>query len=56
MEIADKAVQIFALYGYIVGQDIEHFFGDALVIDLHGAMGRDGRDEIAVALLGNPSR
>jgi alkylation response protein AidB-like acyl-CoA dehydrogenase len=56
VEIADEAVQIFGGYGYIVDQDIEHFFRDAWVIDLYGAMGRDGRDEIAEALLGGPSR
>ena len=55
VEIADEAVQIFGGYGYIVDQDIEHFFRDAWVIDLYGAMGRDGRDEIAEALLGGPS-
>lgn len=56
VEIADEAVQIFGGYGYIVDQDIEHFFRDAWVIDLYGAMGRDGRDEIADALLGDSSR
>jgi alkylation response protein AidB-like acyl-CoA dehydrogenase len=56
VEIADEAVQIFGGYGYIVDQDIEHFFRDAWVIDLYGAMGRDGRDEIAEALLGNSSK
>lgn len=56
MEIADEAVQIFGGYGYMREQEIEHFFRDAWVIDLHGTMGSDGRDEIAQALLGNPSR
>jgi alkylation response protein AidB-like acyl-CoA dehydrogenase len=56
VEITDEALQIFGGYGYIVDQDIEHFFRDAWVIDLYGAMGRDGRDEIAEALLGTPSR
>jgi alkylation response protein AidB-like acyl-CoA dehydrogenase len=56
VDIADEAVQIFGGYGYIVDQDIEHFFRDAWVIDLYGAMGRDGRDEIAEALLGNSSK
>jgi alkylation response protein AidB-like acyl-CoA dehydrogenase len=56
VEIADEAVQIFGGYGYIVDQDIEHFFRDAWVIDLYGTMGRDGRDEIAEALLGNSSK
>jgi alkylation response protein AidB-like acyl-CoA dehydrogenase len=56
VEIADEAVQIFGGDGYMREQEIEHFFRDAWVIDLYGAMGRDGRDEIAEALLGNPSR
>ena len=56
MKIADEAVHIFGGYGYIVDQEIQHFFRDAWVIDLYGAIVRDGRDEIAEALLGNPSR
>jgi alkylation response protein AidB-like acyl-CoA dehydrogenase len=53
VEIADEAVHIFGGYGYMADQNIENFFRDAWVIDLHGAM---GRDEIAQALLKGSSR
>lgn len=51
-EVADDALHIFGGYGYIVENQIEHFYRDARMIDIFGEIGRKQRSMIADQMIG----
>ena len=51
-EVADDALHIFGGYGYIIENQIEHFYRDARMIDIFGEIGRKQRSMIADQMIG----
>ena len=50
--MVDEALQIFAGYGYMAEQAIEHYFRDAWAIGLELGTEEEQKDAIAETLLG----
>ena len=55
MRVVDEALQIFAGYGYMAEQAIEHYFRDAWAIGLELGTEEEQKDAIAETLLGPES-
>jgi len=51
-EVADDAVHIFGGYGYIVENQIEHFYRDARMVNVFGESGQTQRLLIADRIIG----
>jgi alkylation response protein AidB-like acyl-CoA dehydrogenase len=51
-EVADHAIHIFGGYGFIVENQIEHFYRDARVVNLFGELGQTQRLLIADRVIG----
>jgi alkylation response protein AidB-like acyl-CoA dehydrogenase len=51
-EVADDAVQIFGGYGYIVENQIEHFYRDARMLSVFGELGQTQKNLIADRMIG----
>jgi alkylation response protein AidB-like acyl-CoA dehydrogenase len=51
-EVADDAVQIFGGYGYIVENQIEHFYRDARMVNVFGELGQTQRLLVADRIIG----
>jgi len=51
-EVAGNALHIFGGYGYIVENQIEHFYRDAQMIDILGELGQTQRNLIADQVIG----
>ena len=52
-EVADDAIQIFGGYGYMVENQIEHFYRDARMVNVFGELGQTERLLIADRMIGN---
>ena len=50
--MANDAVQIFGGYGYMVENQIEHFYRDARVVNVFGETGQTQRFLIADRIIG----
>jgi alkylation response protein AidB-like acyl-CoA dehydrogenase len=50
--VADDAVHIFGGYGYIVEDQIEHFYRDARVLIVFGELGQTQKNLIADRMIG----
>lgn len=51
-EVADDALHIFGGYGYIVENQIEHFYRDARMVNIFGELGRTQKNLIADKVIG----
>jgi alkylation response protein AidB-like acyl-CoA dehydrogenase len=51
-EVADDALHIFGGYGYIVENQIEHFYRDARMVNTFGEVGRTQKKLIANKVIG----
>jgi len=51
-EVADDALHIFGGYGYIVENQIEHFYRDARMVNIFGEVGRTQKKLIANKVIG----
>ena len=51
-EVADDAVHIFGGYGYLVENQIEHFYRDARMLSLFGELGQTQKNLIADRMIG----
>ena len=52
IEVANDAVQIFGGYGYIVENQIEHFYRDARMVNVFGELGQTQRLLVADRIIG----
>jgi alkylation response protein AidB-like acyl-CoA dehydrogenase len=51
-DVADSALHIFGGYGYIVENQIEHFYRDARMVNIFGELGQTQRILIADEIIG----